>query len=210
MNSMLNNCEAIIFDLDGTLWDSSHQIVHVWNRVFERHPGLRAPATAEEVAGYMGKTPEEIAVLMLPNETTERALQIMEECSEEECVYLTEHGGRLYGDVRMVLETLKQTHRLFIVSNCQSGYVQAFLKHHQLEDLFEDFEMSGRTGQPKAENIRLIIQRNHIASAVYVGDTEGDEKAAHTAGIPFIYAAYGFGQAKKSEGVIDSLQEMTK
>ena len=205
---MLENYEAIIFDLDGTLWDSTHQAVHVWNRVLEKHPGMRKPATQEEVAGYMGKTPEEIAVLLLPNETEETALKIMDEISIEECVYLAEYGGRLYGDVRAVMETLKKKHRLFIVSNCQSGYVQSFLQYHQLGDLFEDFEMSGQTGLSKAENIRLIMERNQVKSAVYVGDTEGDEKAAHTAGIPFIHAAYGFGKAKNPEGTIRILSDL--
>ena len=205
---MLNNYEAIIFDLDGTLWDSTHQVVNVWNRVLEKHPGMREPVTQEEAASWMGKTPDEIAVVMLPEETEEVAKQIMDECCIEECVYLAEYGGRLYGDVRAVMETLKQRYRLFIVSNCQSGYIQAFLKYHQLEDLFEDFEMSGQTGLPKAENIRLIMERNQVESAVYVGDTEGDENAAHEAGIPFIHAAYGFGKAKNPEGTIRSLNDL--
>ena len=206
---MLNNYEAIIFDLDGTLWDSTHQVVNVWNRVLEKHPGMRKSVTQAEAASWMGKTPDEIAVVMLPEETEEIAKQIMDECCVEECVYLAEYGGRLYGDVRTVMEALRENnHRLFIVSNCQSGYIQAFLKYHQLGDLFEDYEMSGQTGLPKSENIRLIMERNHVKSAVYVGDTEGDENAAHTAGVPFIHAAYGFGKAKKPEGTIQNLSDL--
>ncbi len=205
---MFEHYEAIIFDLDGTLWDSTHQVVNVWNRVLEKHPGMREPVTQEEAASWMGKTPDEIAVLLLPNETVATAMQIMDECCVEECVYLAEYGGRLYGDVRGVMEKLKKNHRLFIVSNCQSGYVQAFLKYHQLEDLYEDYEMSGQTGLSKAENIRLIMERNHVKSAVYVGDTEGDENAAHSAGIPFIHAAYGFGSARNAEGTIQALSDL--
>ncbi len=205
---MFENYEAIIFDLDGTLWDSTHQVVNVWNRVLEKHPGMREHVTQEEAASWMGKTPDEIAVLLLPNETVEMARQIMDECCVEECVYLAEYGGRLYGDVRGVMEKLKKNHRLFIVSNCQSGYVQAFLKYHQLEDLYEDYEMSGQTGLSKAENIRLIMERNHVKSAIYVGDTEGDENAAHSAGIPFIHAAYGFGSARNPEGTIQALSDL--
>ena len=205
---MLNNYEAIIFDLDGTLWDSTHQVVNVWNRVLERYPGLREPATSEEVASVMGKTPEELAVIFLPNEPKETAIRFMDECCVEECFYLTEHGGRLYPDLRYVMEELKKTHRLFIVSNCQSGYVQAFLDHHKMWDLFEDFEMVGQTGLGKADNIRLVMERNQIQSAIYVGDTQGDETASHAAGIPFIHAAYGFGTAAKPEGQIQKLMDL--
>lgn len=47
-----------------------------------------------------------------------------------------------------------------------------------MERYFEDIEMSGRTGLDKGKNIRLLMERNHIGQAVYVGDTKGDEKAA--------------------------------
>ena len=72
------------------------------------------------------------------------------------------------------------------MSNCQDGYVPAFLHAHKLGQYFADIEMSGRTGLDKGSNIKLIMERNNIESAVYIGDTEGDEKAARFAGIPFI------------------------
>lgn len=68
--------------------------------------------------------------------------------------------------------------------------------------------MSGRTGMSKGENIRLLLERNGAARAVYVGDTQGDETAARFAGIPFIHAAYGFGQAVRPEGIIHSIREL--
>ena len=49
---------------------------------------------------------------------------------------------------------------------------------------------------------------NKNESAVYVGDTEGDENAAHAAGIPFIHAAYGFGAAQNPEGTIWNLSDL--
>ena len=52
------------------------------------------------------------------------------------------------------------------------------------------------------------MERNDIKSAVYVGDTEGDEKASRYAGIPFIYAAYGFGKAVSPDAVIKSIEEL--
>ena len=45
----------------------------------------------------------------------------------------------------------------------------------EMEHHFKDIEMSGRTGMDKGKNIKLLMERNGIQNAVYVGDTEGDE-----------------------------------
>ena len=86
---------------------------------------------------------------------------------------------------------------LIIVSNCQDGYIQDFLDFADMRGLFGDFESAGGTGLSKGENIKLVIERNSIDKAVYVGDTQGDLDSADFAGIPFIRAAYGFGQMNR-------------
>ena len=68
--------------------------------------------------------------------------------------------------------------------------------------------MSGRTGRGKGENIRLLMDRNGIEAAAYVGDTQGDERSAREAGIPFIHAAYGFGTAQAPDAVIRDIAEL--
>jgi phosphoglycolate phosphatase len=88
---------------------------------------------------------------------------------------------------------------MYIVSNCQEGYIETFLHYHRLETYFKDFESHGRTKLSKGENIRLVMMRNHIEEAVYIGDTRGDMEAAEQAGIPFIFAAYGFGKIGEGE-----------
>ena len=50
-----------------------------------------------------------------------------------------------------------------------------------------DIEMSGRIGLDKGSNIRLVMERNNITQAVYVGDTQKDAAAAEKAGIPFCF-----------------------
>ena len=71
-----------------------------------------------------------------------------------------------------------------------------------------DYENPGRTGLSKGENINLIIERNNLDSPVYVGDTAGDFTAAKYAGIPFIYAKYGFGQVTEYDDVIEKFEEL--
>ena len=88
-----------------------------------------------------------------------------------------------------------------IVSNSQAGYIEAFLKNTGLGEYFVDHVCFGDTEIPKGENIRLIMERNGLHSPVYVGDTKLDQEACQQAGIPFIHAAYGFGQVTNAEKI---------
>lgn len=200
---------GIIFDLDGTLWDASKQVVPAWNRVLDLYPQLEKHITETDMRGFMGKTLDTIARLMFPNMDENERIKILKECCQGEQVYLREHGGTLYPNLEKTLMLLQDKYKLFIVSNCQDGYVQAFLEYYGFGKYFTDFEMSGRTGQIKGENIKLIMARNHLTKAVYVGDTLGDMEAADYAGVPFIYAKYGFGNLNREENAIDYIEQIT-
>lgn len=184
--------QAVLFDLDGTLWDSTSAVARSWNEIFAK-TGLKEEMAEEEIESLMGLPMDEIARRVFPEEEQAQADQKLKLCTDHENEYLAEHGGLLYKDLEPVLKDLKNRYFLAIVSNCQSGYIEAFLKAHRLEGLFDDFECFGNNDLPKADNIKAVVERNGIQEALYLGDIEGDHQAAVLAGIPFIHAAYGFG-----------------
>lgn len=198
--------KGIIFDLDGTLWDSSENVVKSWNEVLCRRAGVQL--TIKDMRGYMGKTLEKISELMLPDIPDKLRKDIMKECCENENNYLSRHGGVLFPDLEEVLAELSQQYKLFIVSNCQSGYIETFLEYYNFGGYFADTECPGGTGKEKGENIRLVAARNKLDKAVYIGDTQGDCDAAAFAGIPFIHAAYGFGEVSGEFPFIKNLSEI--
>lgn len=198
---------AILFDLDGTLWDSTEIICEIWNAVITQETGTPSRLTREHLLPLMGKTMEDIAAALFPGETKAGQARLIGLCGEAENEVLSRQGAVLYDGLEETLRALSADHRLLIVSNCQDGYIQAFFKAHELEAYFSDFE-SGRTGMPKWDNIRLIMERNGIKKAVYVGDTDGDQKAARLAGIPFVFAAYGFGSVSDPDGIIHNIKEL--
>ncbi len=200
--------KGIIFDLDGTLWDASHSNAPAWNVELRRHSEIDITITAQDLQSYMGKTIEEIAKIVFPHMEEKERVSILKKCCKEEIVALRQHGGILFPDLKETLEELGREYYLYIVSNCQDGYVQAFLDYHKMNEYFEDIEMAGRTGKNKAENIRLIVCRNHLDQAVYVGDTAGDYKSTKDAGLQFVYAKYGFGTVEDAEYSIDRISDL--
>lgn len=206
---MNNNIEAILFDLDGTMWDAVDGILLTWNQVAANHPGCRKEAISpEELGGCLGLTMTDIAKRLFPQVPPDEQQMILDECCEVENEYLSQHGGKLYPKLEETLLELKKKYKLFVVSNCQKGYIESFIKAHKLEKCFDDIECWGNNLLSKGENNKLIMKRNGITRAVYVGDTEGDEKSARDAGIPFVFAAYGFGTAKAPDYVLDKFERL--
>ena len=185
--------DGIIFDLDGTLWDSTKEVLIAWDHVLHQMPDIDHIPTEEDLHGVMGLGADDLTKKLFPNLSFERRMEIFDTCAAYENDYLAKHGATLYPHLIETLNTLSKEHPLFIVSNCGEGYIQTFMKAHNVEKYITDFEYIGRTGKPKSENIKLIVERNNLQNPVYVGDTQWDCDAATAAGVPFIFAAYGFG-----------------
>ena len=186
--------KGIIFDMDGTLWDSSLQVCKAWDLAIEKCGYSRAPITTEEMQGVMGKTMDQIAEILFPFVQGKEQEKLLAACCKVENDYLREHGGVLYPDIRKTMEALRCAgYHLYIVSNCQAGYIEAFLDYYQMWDLVEDIECYGNNGKPKADNIALLSERNYLEDAVYVGDIQGDYDSSMKAEVKFIHASDGFG-----------------
>ncbi|KPB03800.1 HAD family hydrolase [Bacillus sp. CHD6a] len=200
--------DSIIFDLDGTLWDSRETVLVAWNEILKNDDKIEKELTGDDFKATMGLQMHEIEKILFPDMEEKYRAQLSNKCCEAERVLLEQKGGQLYEQLEEVLESLSQKYKLFIVSNCQDGYIEAFYKYHQLETYFIDYENPGRTGLSKGENIKLIMERNQLKSPVYVGDTLGDKEASRVAGIPFVYASYGFGEVEEYDYIIYSLRDL--
>ena len=198
---------AVIFDLDGTLWDAAETIAPAWNAYLEGR-GIQLRMSPDDCRACCGKTLPEIAAMLFPAAEPAWREAVIEGCCDAECVPLAREGGRLYPGMEEVLETLRRDYFLAVVSNCGLGYIEAFFSGNRTGRFFDDYENAARTGLSKGENIRLVMERNGIERAVYVGDTEGDRQAALRAGVPFIHAAYGYGQVRGADFTLRQLREL--
>jgi len=176
--------------------------------ILAKHSNIKRVILPNDMEKCMGDTINVIGKKLFPELDENSQMNLMKECCDAEQIYLGEHGGVLYPKLEDTLSTLSEKYKLFIVSNCQDGYIQCFFKAHKLDKYFTDFECSGKTGLSKGENNKIIIQRNSLRNPIFVGDTNGDAESAIVAGIPFVYAKYGFGNVEKYDYVIESFEAL--
>lgn len=202
--------ESLIFDMDGTLWDSSENVAASWTRIIQQQPDVDRIITRADIQSIMGMPMDAIARRFFPEMEPERQMALMYACTEDENAYLAEYGGELYDRLEETLAALSQNHRLFIVSNCQSGYIEAFLAHYGFGKYFQGIMCWGDTHKAKGETIKALMEQHNIVDAAYVGDIQGDCDSARYAGIRFIHAAYGFGRVQEPDAVIGCFADLLK
>ena len=201
---------GIIFDMDGTLWDSSEGVAISWTEIVNKEYDKERVITAEDIQGVMGRTMDKIADALFAELSKEERMALLRKCCVYENEYLKEHGGILFPELEETFKALRENYDLYIVSNCQAGYIEAFLDHYGFWHYFKDIECYGNNDLPKSENIKKIVERNNLTKAVYVGDIQGDYDATMAAGLPFIHAAYGFGTIAQETAKVDSFAELVK
>ena len=203
--------KGIIFDVDGTLWDSAKPVAESWTLMLERsYPELARIITPDDMYRNMGKTMDAIGADLFPGLAPDKRDEVMDACMRYENEYLADHPGVTYPNMKETLAALSREYGLYIVSNCQEGYIEALMAACGIASYISDTECFGATGRPKGDNIRLVMERNGLKKCLYVGDTAMDQEAAGKAGIPFVFASYGFGQASGADAVIGSLAELPR
>jgi len=200
MNTTLKNkFDSIIFDLDGTLWDSTGVVAEAWQAAKEQVDFIKEDVTADMVKGITGMTYKAIFEKLFPYLTDEKREEYKAIAARYELEILHTKGGQLYPALEETLKYLSAKYKLYIVSNCQSGYIEVLFKTSGLEKYFLGHQCYGTKNMPKADNIKDIVNDHSLKAPVYVGDTMGDYNAAVGAGVPFIFAAYGFGKVQEDQ-----------
>jgi phosphoglycolate phosphatase len=199
----------IILDVDGTLWDTTEVVAEAWNKAISEVGGTAAKITSSVLKKEFGKPMDVIANNLFHDANESKREMLLQKCCEYEHDFLSENKDNLlFPGVKETLEKLSEKCRLFIVSNCQSGYIELFMDKAGIEEYITDYECFGDTGKSKGENIKLIMERNNLDDVVYVGDTQGDYEATVVAGVPFVFANYGFGSTPNCYRAINEIKEL--
>ena len=201
--------ESLIFDIDGTLWDSRAKVAEGYNIQLEREGLSHLFVTAEDLLPLFGKVMTDIADAILETIPGPERYEIMDRCMKTENDYLfTQECDFGYPLVKETIAELSKSHRLFIVSNAQCGYPELCIEKLELTPYIQGHMCFGDTGTSKGITIRKLMEKHGITDCAYIGDTQGDYEATVEAGVPFIWATYGFGTPDGYVAKIDSFADL--
>ncbi len=197
--------DALVFDLDGTLWNATRPAVEAWNHVASRRAEL-PNISDSEIQSVMGLPHDEAIERLLKGTKPELARSAVEEFYAEQVAHLQQ--SYLYPGVASGIAMLAKHYPLFVVSNCETAYLDRFMNVSGLAKLFQDVECFGATRKPKGDNISLVMRRNTKSRGAYIGDTAGDQIASRQAGLDFYHARYGFGTPAQECMGFDSFSQI--
>ena len=154
--------DSIIFDVDGTLWDSADSVAAAWNLAIKKFSSLDITLDREILGSVFGKTMTDIGDILFPSLSETEKDSLLSACCELENNYLKNHPGIIYEGVADTIEKLSKKYPLFIVSNCQCGYIEATMQAIGIEHFIKDHLCFGETGVSKGQTLRMLIDRNHL------------------------------------------------
>lgn len=182
--------DSIFFDLDGTLWDCFELIKKLWKQ----------EANVDFQKSFMGLTSKEIS------QKTGLSLDKINNLQSKELDFIQNNDPKIYKGVVDGIKKLASRYQLFIVSNCQKGYIDVFLQKTGLQPYITDFRYEQKD---KSANIADLIAEYDLNESIMIGDTMSDLKAAQSNDILFIQARYGYSNIIRSKG-INSFEELEK
>ena len=201
--------ESLIFDIDGTLWDSRALVAEGYNIQLKKEGLDHLFVDAEILRPLFGKVMTEIGDILFASIPAGERYSLMERCMATENEYLHQNPCRIgYPGVQETMAELAKTHRLFIVSNSQCGYPELCIEKLGLGDYIRGHLCFGDTGTSKGKTIRALMEKYGIESCAYIGDTQGDYEATVEAGVPFIWCSFGFGTPEQYAARVDSFEQL--
>lgn len=200
--------DAVIFDIDGTLWDASAASAAGWNDALAGL-GVDRVLSAADIRSVTGQPYEVCVDILLPGLQTSYP-GLFQALNDHEMAAIKARGGGFFPGALAAVRELSANFRVFLVSNCQQWYLDLFLGFSGLGPVLAGSDCHGKSGLPKGAMLRRMKNVHSLRSPAYIGDTAGDREAAAKAGVEFIHAAWGFGGPERGVKTVSSFAELRK
>ncbi|HEX7056563.1 MAG TPA: HAD hydrolase-like protein [Bacilli bacterium] len=200
MTTKMARPEALIFDMDGTLFKSESIFVEAFHLAMNdlRKEGLYAGENPSEkvLLGSLGLLLDDIWNRVLPKSTKAARERLNDLVLDYQIENLKAGKGELYPRVRETLERLRNSGmQLFVASNGLELYVKKVAEHTDIAHLFTGLYSAGEyQTASKNDLVKLLLDTHRVSSAWMVGDRLSDVAAGKANGLTVIgcdYAGYG-------------------
>lgn len=190
-----------VFDLDGTLVDSSADLADAGNALLEQYGRQSLPSA--QIVAMVGDGARELVRRLLAavglETSLDEALARFLECYDDRLLATT----RPYDGMVGTLDRLAPQTRLAVLTNKPQAATNRLLEGLGLRQYFSDV-IGGDTPygrKPDPAGLFALLARADVPTedALLVGDSMNDLLVAEAAGIPMCFARYGFGYRQVAE-----------
>lgn len=209
MTTDLGQTDALIFDMDGTLWDGVETYAQGFNDFFKTN-NIPRHLSKDDIKGFMGWEEDKFLEATIPEFSYHDRKKVYGEVIDFQYQRIKSEGGILYDGVVNGLSKLSKKYKLFIVSNCPEYTIKYFMKWAGIESVITDSIAHGQNHKPKHQNIQFLIEKHKLKNPVYVGDTDSDSKQSRLVPLPFVFVDYGFGTTDSYDMKFSSFTQLTE
>ena len=207
-----------IFDFDGTIMDSVHDVVILLNKALTMYdfPTL----TSDEYVKYLGGNIDEIVALVLEDNYTPENVKMVKDTYLDMYYASPKENTIPFPKSVEILEKLQDMGVMIgINSNRFTDSIETFVeKFYSDIDFFmiigHDFDYPSK---PDPHAVLKMIEKADISldDAIYIGDSGTDIQTAKNAGIDCVIVRWGYGNEKDWENdyileAIDDFDEIIK
>jgi len=201
----------VIFDMDGTLIDSGHDITASVNFVRRTVYGLE-PLTREFVIEAINRDQRNLALLFYEVPTyEEKARTCFEAHYHEQCI----RHPRLYQGVEELLSSCVDLGvRLYVATNAPARFARRMLGSLGVDNFFERIVGSEDVERckPHPDMLQLLLRHSGYQAgkdfALMVGDNSKDMEAASRAGIASAFVTWGFSPEGEGDWLCSHPEEL--
>ena len=198
---------SIIFDMDGTLIDSSAAMTHSVNYV--RNTLGLSPIAKEFLEYHINQPDQHLPKIFYNTEEYDPAHRAL---FKDHYMHFSPSMIALYLDVREMLHLLSQKAYLAIATNANDLFAHHMLDNMGIIDYFSAIVGANNVAEPKPSPLMVFHLMKELGSTpektILVGDSIKDEMAASNAGIQFIFAGWGYGTSETAPLRAQSIQEL--